>query len=42
MARRVLGPGRLAAGQDWCDNMLLERVPALRRFCRYVVLTLRP
>jgi SAM-dependent methyltransferase len=41
MARRVLRPGRLVAGLDWCDAMLLRRVPALRRFCRYVVLTLR-
>jgi SAM-dependent methyltransferase len=40
MARRVLRPGRLVSGLDWCDRMLLTRVPALRRFCRYVVLTL--
>jgi SAM-dependent methyltransferase len=40
MARRVLRPGRLVAGLDWCDAMLLERVPALRQFCRYVVLIL--
>jgi len=26
---------------DWCDAMLLERVPALEHFCRYVVLTLQ-
>lgn len=41
MARRVLPTGRLVAGLDWCDEMLLARVPALQRFCRYVVLTLR-
>jgi hypothetical protein len=41
MARRVLRRGRLVAGLDWCDSMLLSRVPALQRYCRYVVLTLR-
>jgi SAM-dependent methyltransferase len=41
MLRRVLRPGRLTAGLEWCDARLLRRVPALRRFCRYVVLTLR-
>jgi SAM-dependent methyltransferase len=41
MARRVLRPGRVVRGLDWCDRMLLTRVPALERFCRYVVLTLR-
>jgi SAM-dependent methyltransferase len=41
MARRVLRPGRLTAGLEWCDARLLKRVPGLRRFCRYVVLTLR-
>ena len=41
MARRVLPPGRIVAGLDWCDDMLLSRVPALQMFCRYVVLTLR-
>jgi SAM-dependent methyltransferase len=39
MARRVLGPGRLVAGLDWCDARLLARIPGLGRFCRYVVLT---
>jgi SAM-dependent methyltransferase len=38
MARRVLRPGRLVAGLHWCDDLLLKRVPALQRFCRYVVL----
>jgi ubiquinone/menaquinone biosynthesis C-methylase UbiE len=42
MARRVLHARRLIAGLDWCDAMLLTRVPSLQRFCRYVVLTLRP
>jgi ubiquinone/menaquinone biosynthesis C-methylase UbiE len=41
MARRVLREKRVVAGLDWCDRMLLTRVPALERFCRYVVLTLR-
>jgi SAM-dependent methyltransferase len=41
MARRVLKPGRIVAGLDWCDDLLLRRVPALQNFCRYVVLTLR-
>jgi ubiquinone/menaquinone biosynthesis C-methylase UbiE len=41
MARRVLGSRRAIAGLDWCDAMLLTGVPALQRFCRYVVLTLR-
>jgi SAM-dependent methyltransferase len=42
MASRILGRRRWLAGLDWCDAMLLERIPRLRRFCRYVVLTLRP
>lgn len=41
MVRRVLRPGRLVAGLEWCDARLLRRVPSLKRFCRYVVLTLR-
>jgi SAM-dependent methyltransferase len=40
MARRVLRRGRLAAGLQWCDARLLRRLPALQRYCRYVVLTL--
>jgi SAM-dependent methyltransferase len=40
MARRVLGPGRLTAGLEWCDARLLRRWPLLRHLCRYVVLTL--
>jgi SAM-dependent methyltransferase len=41
MARRVLGPGRVSSALAWCDARLLRTVPALSRFCRYVVLTLR-
>jgi SAM-dependent methyltransferase len=40
MARRILRPGRLVAGLEWCDARLLRRVPSLGRFCRYVVLTM--
>lgn len=41
MARRVVGPGRLAAALTCCDAWLLPRLPVLRGWCRYVVLTLR-
>jgi 2-polyprenyl-3-methyl-5-hydroxy-6-metoxy-1,4-benzoquinol methylase len=41
MARRLTARRRLVAGLDWCDTMLLTRVPALQMYCRYVVLTLR-
>jgi SAM-dependent methyltransferase len=41
MARRVLRPGRLVAGLDWCDDMLLARVPALQHYCRYLVVRLQ-
>ena len=40
MARRVLRSGRVLTGLDWWDELLLNRVPALQNFCRYVVLTL--
>lgn len=40
MARRVLQPGRLVSALDRCDAALLGHLPALQRFCRYVVLTL--
>jgi SAM-dependent methyltransferase len=40
MARRVLRPGPLVASLDWCDDMILTRIPRLQHFCRYVVLTL--
>jgi ubiquinone/menaquinone biosynthesis C-methylase UbiE len=42
MARRVLRPGRLVAGLDRCDRLLLGTLPVLEHFCRYVVLTLKP
>jgi len=41
MACRVVPRPQLRKRLDWCDAMLLERVPALEHFCRYVVLTLR-
>ena len=41
MLRRVVAPGRLTAGLERCDAVLLKRLPALERYCRYVVLTLR-
>jgi SAM-dependent methyltransferase len=41
MACRVMNGRRLRKRLDWWDAMLLERVPALEHFCRYVVLTLR-
>ncbi|HXG10477.1 MAG TPA: class I SAM-dependent methyltransferase, partial [Gemmataceae bacterium] len=40
MVRRLLGRGRLVAGLDWCDRLLLTHLPGLQRFCRYVVLIL--
>jgi SAM-dependent methyltransferase len=40
MARRLLGEGTVNRGLAWCDHRLLRSVPALGRFCRYVVLTL--
>jgi ubiquinone/menaquinone biosynthesis C-methylase UbiE len=41
MAHRVVAAQRLRTRLDWCDAMLLDRVPALEQFCRYVVLTLQ-
>jgi ubiquinone/menaquinone biosynthesis C-methylase UbiE len=41
MTRRVLRSARLVHGLDRCDAQLLARFPALQRFCRYMVLTLR-
>lgn len=40
MVRRVVRQRRLLAGLDWCDDLLLRRVPRLQHFCRYVVLAL--
>jgi len=41
MLRRVIPRGKLAASLDWCDEMLLDRIPVLQRYCRYIVLVLR-
>src|SRR5207253_3132150 len=41
MLRRVLRPSRLVRGLEWCDARLLTSLPALERFCRYIVVTLR-
>jgi SAM-dependent methyltransferase len=39
MARRVLRPGRMVSGLEWCDARLLRLAPSLSRYCRYVVLS---
>jgi len=41
MARRILPSGRLVAGMERLDQVLLPRFPSLQSYCRYVVLTLR-
>jgi ubiquinone/menaquinone biosynthesis C-methylase UbiE len=41
MAARVIGHGRVSKAMAWCDDRLLKQVPALGRWCRYVVLTMR-
>jgi SAM-dependent methyltransferase len=41
MLRRVLPPGHVVRALDRCDAVLLKSLPFLRRFGRYVVLTLR-
>jgi SAM-dependent methyltransferase len=41
MLRRVLPPGPVVRALDKCDAVLLRYLPILRRFGRYVVLTLR-
>jgi SAM-dependent methyltransferase len=41
MARRVIPSGRLLTSLELCDSKLLERLPSLGRYCRYVVLTVR-
>jgi SAM-dependent methyltransferase len=41
MARRVVRAQRFVKRLDWCDAMLLKRVPLLENFCRYIVLTLQ-
>jgi SAM-dependent methyltransferase len=41
MAQRFIRrTSRIASGLDWCDALLLRRVPALRNWCRYVVIQL--
>ena len=41
MVRRVLSGRRLIACLERCDRMALSHLPALERYCRYVVLTMR-
>jgi 2-polyprenyl-3-methyl-5-hydroxy-6-metoxy-1,4-benzoquinol methylase len=41
MASRLTRKRRFRRQLDWCDAMLLDRVPMLEHFCRYVVLTLQ-
>jgi SAM-dependent methyltransferase len=41
MAARVFGRNRRFATLDSWDKLLLKRIPRLRNYCRYVVLTLR-
>jgi ubiquinone/menaquinone biosynthesis C-methylase UbiE len=40
MVRRVLPPGPVVTALERCDTVLLDRLPSLQRFGRYVVLTL--
>jgi SAM-dependent methyltransferase len=40
MARRLVPAGRMIAGLERCDTALLDCLPRLQRYCRYVVLTL--
>ncbi|HLJ95619.1 MAG TPA: class I SAM-dependent methyltransferase [Gemmataceae bacterium] len=41
MARRVVKLGPVIDYLDRCDTMLLAQFPALRRYCRYVILQLQ-
>ena len=41
MMRRLWGGGELATRLESADAWLLDHAPSLRRYCRYVVLTLR-
>jgi hypothetical protein len=41
MARRVFRRSRWMSGLDAWDQMLLDRIPRLQQYCRYVVLTLK-
>lgn len=40
MARRILRPGLVVAALERCDDCLLQFLPPLAQFCRYVTLTL--
>jgi SAM-dependent methyltransferase len=40
VGRAIRRQGRIP-GLEYCDRLLLDYVPSLRRYCRYVVLTLR-
>ena len=40
MVARIWGRRRWLASLDRCDKFILDRIPSLRRYCRYVVLTL--
>lgn len=41
MVARIMGRRRRLTGLDYCDRLLLTQIPGLRRYCRYVVLTLK-
>jgi SAM-dependent methyltransferase len=41
MARRILRPGRLVNGLGRCDDWLLQNLPVLQAWCRYVVVVLQ-
>jgi SAM-dependent methyltransferase len=41
MVRRVVSSRRVTASLERCDRIVLAHLPALQRYCRYVVLTLR-
>ncbi|HEV8059219.1 MAG TPA: class I SAM-dependent methyltransferase [Gemmataceae bacterium] len=40
MVARIWGRRRWLTSLDRCDKFILDRIPGLRRYCRYVVLTL--
>src|SRR5207248_2718768 len=40
MLGRVLRQERLATALNWCDALLLRRLPRWQQYCRYVVLVL--
>lgn len=40
MPRRLIQNRGALAGLDWCDDMLLSRLPALQNYCRYMVIAL--